>query len=138
MGRMGTTADAFRRSAAGLGEALCALGRHGRDAREIRRDDAIGAKVDWAIDNHWIDAAVVPVGAAPPADDASLPHCLWIASEETADNRRVLTDIAMPAMSLDLDDLQDRDGSFEEVPLSEIGGVNDRAYGGTKLGSLIA
>jgi GNAT superfamily N-acetyltransferase len=135
--RPNTGADAFRRSVAGLGEALCALGKHGPEAHEIRRDDAIGAKVAWAVDNHWIDAAVVPVGADPPADDASLPHCLWIASGQRAENRRELTDIAMPAMSLDLVDLQDRDGSAEEVSLGDIGGVNDRAYGGTQLGRLI-
>jgi len=134
---MGPDTEAFRRSAAGLGEALSALGRHGREAHEIRRDDAIGARVAWAVDNHWIDAAVVPVGEAPPADDASLPHCLWITSGQTAENRRELPDIAMPAMSMDLVDLHDRDGSVEKVPLGDIGGVNDRAFGGTFLGPLI-
>jgi GNAT superfamily N-acetyltransferase len=131
------SADVFRRSAAGLGEAMAALGRHGPDAHEVRRDDAVGARVAWAEESHWIDAAVVPVGAAPPADAASLPHCLWIASGGRAEARTELPGITMPVMWLDLADVADESGAVEDVPLADIGAVNDRAYGGTKLGPLI-
>jgi GNAT superfamily N-acetyltransferase len=133
----GSTAPGFGRAAAGLGEALGALGRHGAGAHEVRRPDAVGAEVAWAADNHWIDAAVVPVGATPPADDPSLPHCLWIASGERADGRTELPGIAMPVMTLDLVDVPDGRGAAEAVPIGEIGVVNDRAYGGSQLGSLI-
>jgi GNAT superfamily N-acetyltransferase len=127
---------AFARSAAGLAEALWAVGTYGRDTEAIRRDDAVGARVPWAEDNHWLDAAIVPVGATPPIDDPALPHCLWIESGKTAGGRRELPEIAMPAMALELTD-QHNDG-VEEVPLSEIGGVNDRAYGGSYLGPALA
>ena len=132
------TADAFRRSAAGFGEALAALGRHGPDAREVRRDDAVGARVGWAADHHWIDAAVVPVGTAPPADDPALPHCLWIESGRRAEGRSLLPDIEMPVMTLDLAGLPETGEAAERVAIGEIGAVNDRAYGGNRLGRLIA
>jgi ribosomal protein S18 acetylase RimI-like enzyme len=132
------TADPFRLSAAGFGEALAALGRHGPDAREVRRDDAVGARVGWAADHHWIDAAVVPVGTAPPADDPALPHCLWIESGRRAEGRTMLPDIEMPVMTLDLAALPVTDEPAERVAIGEIGAVNDRAYGGNQLGRLIA
>ena len=132
------TADALRLSAAGFGEALAALGRHGPDAREVRRDDAVGARVGWAADHHWIDAAVVPVGTAPPADDPALPHCLWIESGRRAEGRSLLSDIEMPVMTLDLAGLPETDEAAERVAIGEIGAVNDRAYGGDQLGRLIA
>jgi len=131
------SSDVFRRSAAGLGEAMAALGRYGAGAHEVRRRDAVGARVDWAVESHWIDAAVVPVGAAPPADDESLPHCLWIESGRRAEARTELADITMPVMWLHLAALEDADGTAEEVPLADIGAVNDRAYGVRKLGPLI-
>ena len=124
------TADAFRLSAAGFGEALAALGRHGPDAREVRRDDAVGARVGWAADHHWIDAAVVPVGTAAPADDPALPHCLWIESGRRAQGRTMLPDIEMPVMTLDLAALPETDEVADRVAIGEIGAVNDRAYGG--------
>jgi ribosomal protein S18 acetylase RimI-like enzyme len=132
------TAEAFRLSAAGFGEALAALGRHGPDAREVRRDDAVGARVGWAADHHWIDAAVVPVGTATPADDPALPHCLWIESGRRAQGRSMLPDIEMPVMTLDLAALPEPDEAAERVAIGEIGAVNDRAYGGNQLGRLIA
>jgi ribosomal protein S18 acetylase RimI-like enzyme len=131
-------ADAFRLSAAGFGEALAALGRHGPDAREVRRRDAVGARVEWAADHHWIDAAVVPAGTVPPADDPALPHCLWIESGRRAAGRSLLTGIEMPVMTLDLARLPEPDADAERVAIGEIGAVNDRAYGGNQLGRLIA
>ena len=132
-----TSTAGFPQAAAGLAEALSALGRHGAGAHEVRRPDAVGARVPWAADNHWIDAAVVPVGATPPADDAALPHCLWIASGGRAEGRTELPDIAMPVMALDLADLPEAGAAAEAVPIGEIGAVNDRAYGGEQLGPLI-
>jgi ribosomal protein S18 acetylase RimI-like enzyme len=130
--------EALRRSAAGLAAALAALGRHGPGAHEVRRADAIGARVPWAEDNHWLDAAVVPVGAAAPADDPELPHCLWIAAGAQAAGRSVLPGIAMPAMSLDLSGVSGEDDDVERVAIGAVGAVNDRAYGGGQLGRLIA
>jgi len=133
----GSSTPRFPQAVAGLAEALSALGRYGAGAHEVRRPDAVGARVPWAADNHWIDAAVVPVGATPPADDAALPHCLWIASGGRAEGRTELPDIAMPVMALDLADLPEAGAAAEAVPIGEIGAVNDRAYGGEQLGRLI-
>jgi GNAT superfamily N-acetyltransferase len=129
--------DAFAPAVAGFAEALCALGKHGPGAVEVRRDDAAGARVGWAEEHHWIDAAVVPAGVAPPADDPSLPHCLWVEAGVSAPGRTILTGIAMPVMALDLGDVPEA-GGVERVPIGEIGAVNDRAYGGGQLGRLIA
>src|SRR6185369_7779688 len=65
--------DLARRSILGFGEMVAALGGE----RAIRRPDAVGARLDGAVDNHWLDAAVVPLDAEPPADAPDLPHSLW-------------------------------------------------------------
>jgi ribosomal protein S18 acetylase RimI-like enzyme len=135
----GSGSEAFRQAAAGFGEALAALGRHGPGALEVRRADAVGARVPWAEDHHWIDAALVPVGGPPPPDDdAALPHCLWAESGRRLEGRTELRELAMPVMTLDLREAPDADGAVEQVPIGEIGAVNDRAYGGDQLGRLIA
>ena len=128
----------FRQAAAGFGEALAALGRHGPGALEVRRDDAVGARVAWAEDHHWLDAALVPVGAAPPADDPALPHCLWAEAGLRLEGRTELPELAMPVMMLDLSGWPEGDEAVEQVAIAEIGAVNDRAYGGDQLGRLIA
>ena len=129
---------AFRQAAAGFGEALAALGRNGPDAHEIRRGDALGARVAWAEDHHWLDAALVPVGAAPPADDPALPHCLWAEAGVPVEGRTELPELAMPVMTLDLTGWPEPGEPVERVAIAEIGAVNDRAYGGDQLGRLIA
>ena len=98
----------------------------------------MGARVEWAADHHWIDAAVVPVGTAAPAEDPALPHCLWIESGRRAEGRSVLADIEMPVMTLDLGRAAGERRAAERVAIGEIGAVNDRAYGGDQLGRLIA
>jgi GNAT superfamily N-acetyltransferase len=120
-------AELARRSIAGFGEMVAALG--GADA--VRRPDAIGARVDAASDNHWLDAAVVPAGAAPPAtDDDGLPHCLWAVAGAIA-GRVEEPAIAMPCLGLALDDgvLSGSDAVVETPSLAVLGEVNDRAYG---------
>lgn len=132
--------ERFRQAAAGFGEALAALGRYGPGALEVRRAGAVGARVGWAADHHWLDAALVPAGAAPPADEAELPHCLWTEPGRRLQGRTELTALAMPVMTLDLRDAPGAaaDAAVERVPIGEIGAVNDRAYGGDQLGRLIA
>ena len=82
------------------------------------------ARVPWAADNHWVDAAVADAGA----ELGDAPHCVW--SEVVPPGRRELTDIAMPCMGLVLGGWtppprrRDRDaaaGAGREL--------NDRAYG---------
>lgn len=95
----------------------------------MRREDAVGARVDFAADNHWLDAAVVPVDAAPPADDPGLPHCLWTVARAVP-GRREEPVIAMPCMGLALDALEPvAPVAVDEPSLAELGEVNDRAYG---------
>jgi ribosomal protein S18 acetylase RimI-like enzyme len=121
-------AELARRSILGFGEMVAALGAEGA----VRRPDAIGARVHRAADNHWLDAAVVPRDAVPPADDPGLPHCLWAAADAVP-GRREEVGIAMPCLGLALDDLDTRsaDGAVdvEEPSLSVLGEINDRAYG---------
>src|SRR5215213_123577 len=91
------------RSVLGFAETLARIGRTGvRGATEVRERGALGARVPWAADNHWIDAAVVPVGMAAPAPSAALPHCLWCAGDATT-GWTALPDAAMPCMALVLD-----------------------------------
>jgi ribosomal protein S18 acetylase RimI-like enzyme len=121
-------AELARRSILGFGEMIAALGAEGA----VRRPDAVGARVDFAADNHWLDAAVVPRDASPPADDPGLPHCLW-AVADAVPGRREEAGIAMPCMGLVLDDFDPPPGdgaaAVEEPSLSVLGEVNDRAYG---------
>jgi len=121
-------AELARRSIAGFGEMVAALG--GADA--VRRPDAVGALVDAASANHWLDAAVVPADAAPPArDDDGLPHCLWTVADAVA-GRVEEPGIAMPCLGVELDAVAGQDPEPPvrvEVPsLAVVGEVNDRAY----------
>jgi ribosomal protein S18 acetylase RimI-like enzyme len=122
-----------RRSVLGFGEMLAALGRWGVGPQaEVRRPDALGARIDAAADNPWFDGAVVPPGAAPPADDLGLPHCLW-AVADAAPGRVEEPGIATPCLGLVLDDPAlrlDRPASdVAAASLAVLGDVNERAYG---------
>jgi ribosomal protein S18 acetylase RimI-like enzyme len=118
-----------QRSIDGYAETLASLGRTGGGgASEVRRPGLVGARVPWATDNHWIDAAV----AAPGADRTNAPHCVW--STEGSE------EIEMPCMALELDGWRPpREGPVEVPPLDVVGALNDRAYGQAgRLGPLIA
>lgn len=122
-----------RRSILGFGEIVAALGRGGCGAEaEVRRPDALGARVPAAASNPWIDAAVVPLGRRPPEDDPLLPRCLW-AAEGPAPGREEDPWIAMPCLGLALEDPGlVLDGGATDVgapSLAEIGDINERAYG---------
>ena len=121
--------DLAQRSIDGFAETLACLGRTGvGGASEIRRPGLVGARVPWAADNHWIDAAV----AAPGADLTDAPHCVW-----STDGGG---EIEMPCMALVLDDRRSPpEGSVEAPPLAAVGTLNDRAYGqAERLAPLIA
>jgi len=131
-----------RRSVLGFAETVAALGRWGVGPEAVvRRPDAIGARVDAASDNHWLDAAVVPVGAVPPVDAPELPHCLWTLADAVPERVEDAA-IAMPCLGLELDD-----GAAPERPEAlqverpspaTVGAVNDRAYGqGDRLAPLV-
>jgi ribosomal protein S18 acetylase RimI-like enzyme len=95
----------------------------------VRRPDAVGALVGFAAENHWLDAAVVPGDAAPPADDPGLPHCLWTVAD-VVPGRREEVGIAMPCMGLALAALEPvAPVEVEEPSLADVGAINDRAYG---------
>jgi GNAT superfamily N-acetyltransferase len=121
-----------RRSILGFGEMVAALG--GADAA-VRRPDAVGARIDAASENHWLDAAVVPFETAPPgADDLGLPHCLWTVADAAA-NREEEPGIAMPCLGLELNSVAAGPPAtvVVEAPSSAVlGEVNDRAYGQTE------
>ena len=124
-----------RRSIDGFAETVACLGRTGvRGASEVRAPGLVGARVPWAADNHWIDAAVAAAGA----ELVDPPHCVW--STAPPAGRVELPDIAMPCMGLVLDDLDvPDDGAIETPPLSVVGELNDRAYGQhDRLAPLIA
>jgi ribosomal protein S18 acetylase RimI-like enzyme len=130
-------AELARRSLRGFGETIAVLGG---EARAIRRDDALGARIAEAGDNHWIDAVVVPLGATPPGDAPALPHALW-AVADAAPGRAEEPSIAMPCLGLELDGaaLDGGERDPEPPPLAVVGEVNDRAYGGFgALGPLLA
>ena len=101
-------------------------------AHAVRRADAVGARIEAASENHWLDAAVVPVDAAPPAaDDEGLPHCLWTVAD-AVEGRVEVPGIAMPCLGMELSDGPARgEGSVVVGPpsLAVLGEVNDRAYG---------
>lgn len=131
-----------RRSVAGFAETLAALGATGvRGAGAVRTAAAVGARVPWAADNNWVDAAVVPLGAAPPAaTDPALPHCLWVVDGTAAPGRRRLHHLAMPCLALELapDAAFSPDGPTEAPPADVLGELNDRAYRqGAQLGPLL-
>jgi ribosomal protein S18 acetylase RimI-like enzyme len=117
-----------RRSILGFGEMVAALGGE----RAIRRPDVLGARLDGAVANHWLDAAVVPLDARPPADAPELPHSLWTVAD-AAPGRVEEPGIAMPCLGVALEGLDlaaDLDGAELVTPsLAQVGAVNDRAYG---------
>lgn len=123
------------RSILGFGEMVAALGRWSAGAEaEVRRPDALGARIDAAADNPWFDAAVVPADAAPPADDPGLPGCLWTLAGAVP-GRVEEAGIATPCMGVALDDpALELDGgvpeaSLETPSLAVLGEMNERAYG---------
>jgi ribosomal protein S18 acetylase RimI-like enzyme len=126
------------RSIAGFAETLAALGRTGvRGAAEVRRPGATGARVPWAADNHWTDAAVATPGAPPPARDDDLPHCLWSAAD-ALDGWTPLPGAAMPCMGRALEAAAGTGTAVERPPLAVVGTLNDAAYGqGERLAPLI-
>jgi GNAT superfamily N-acetyltransferase len=122
-------------SISGFAEMLACLGRTGvGGARELRGGGLVGARVPWAADNHWIDAAVADAGA----ELTGSPHCVW--STVVPPGRREIVEIAMPGMGLVLGDWQAPDDTPIETPsLRLVGELNDRAYGQRdRLGPLIA
>ncbi len=126
-------AELARRSVLGFGEMVAALGRWGVGAEaEVRRPDAIGARIEAAADNPWLDAAVVPPGSTPPLDDPGLPHSLWTLADAVP-GRFEAAQIAMPCLGVALDDPAlklDGGASGVEAPsLETLGEVNERAYG---------
>ena len=126
--------DLAQRSITGFAETLACLGRTGvGGATEIRTPGVIGARVPWATDNHWVDAAVADAGA----ELVDPPHCVW--SAVIPEGRREIAEIAMPCMGLVLADWQPPDAARVETPsLAVVGELNDRAYGQReRLGPLI-
>ncbi len=126
-------AELARRSILGFGEMIAALGRWGVGAEaEVRRPDALGARIVAAIDNPWFDAAVVPAGEAPPADDPLLPHCIWTMADAVP-GRVEVPGIATPCLGVALDDpslILDGGAPNVETPsLAVLGEINERAYG---------
>jgi ribosomal protein S18 acetylase RimI-like enzyme len=115
-----------QRATEGYAETLACLGRTGvGGASEIRAAGLLGARVPWATDNHWVDAAVAEAGA----ELVEAPHCVW--SIEVPEGRRELEGIAMPCMGLVLDDewQPPSEAAIETPPLDVVGTLNDRAYG---------
>jgi GNAT superfamily N-acetyltransferase len=95
-------AELARRSLANFGEMLAALGRCSSGAgAELRRPDALGAQCAALPSSPWLAAVVVPADAAPPADDASLPCCVW--SLSPAPGRVHDPRLVMPVMGRVLD-----------------------------------
>jgi ribosomal protein S18 acetylase RimI-like enzyme len=123
------------RSIDGFAETLACLGRTGvGGASEVRMPGLVGARVPWAADNHWIDAAVAAVGA----EIVDPPHCVW--STVVPEGRIELPDLVMPCMGLVLSDLPAPENAAVETPsFTVVGDVNDRAYGQhDRLARLIA
>ncbi len=113
-----TDAELADRSITGFAEILALLGRTGVDgAREVRGPGLVGARVPWALDNHWIDAAVATGDVV--VDDP--PHCLWSA---TGDGK-----LATPCMGLELAGFEADAEPLEAPPHAVVGDFNDRAYG---------
>ena len=112
-----------------------ALGRTGvGGATEVRTPGVVGARVPWATDNHWVDAAVADAGA----ELVEPPHCVW--SAVVPEGRREIAEIAMPCMGLvsGLTGEQPSAASVETPSLAVVGELNDRAYGQRdRLGPLI-
>jgi GNAT superfamily N-acetyltransferase len=126
-------AELARRSILGFGEMLAALGRSGAGAlAEVRRPDALGARIDAAGSNPWFNAAVVPLGLPPPVDDPLLPYCLWTLAD-AVQGRVEEPALGAPCMGVELDDPSlALDGGAPDVKtpsLTVLGDINERAYG---------
>ena len=128
-----------RRSMQGCGEMYAAFGRGiaGAEA-EVRRPNALGARIDAEAFNPFFSSAVVPVGETPPGDDPALPFYVW--TVETAVPGRVeQPEAATPVMGLVLADFASTgDGTLEigEPSLGVLGEMNERAYGETGFSPL--
>lgn len=125
-------AELLRRSVLGFGEMVAALGRWGVGPQAvIRRPDLLGARIDAVGEVPWFNAAVVPPEASPPADDPSLPYCVWSLAEAVP-GRSVDPEYLLPCMGLRLDEpALPLDGPMEETgtPSWEVFGlVNEHAY----------
>ena len=120
-----------RRSVASFGELLAALGRWGGGAAaEVRRPDAVGARIGSLADNPWFDAVVVPYDSAPPADGPDLPSCVWTLADRV-EGRVEDTTIVTPCMGLVLADAAlpaTGDVVVVSPSLAVVGAANDRAY----------
>lgn len=122
-----------RRSILGFGEMVAVLGRCSAGAvTEVRRPNALGARIDAAAGNPWFDAVVVPLGASPPADDPQLPRCVWTVAG-TVPGRVEEAEIATPCLGVALDEavLARDSGAWpvEAPSLAVLGDLNERAYG---------
>lgn len=122
-----------RRSIRGFGEMVAALGRWGVGPEaEVRRANALGARIAMAAENPWFDGAVVPPNVPPPDDDPELPGCLWSVAHAVP-GRVAEPAIATPCLGLFLNDpavvLESEETVVESPSLAIIGDVNERAYG---------
>ncbi len=125
-------AELARRSILGFGEMIATLGRWGVGVdAEVRRPDALGARIDALADIPWFDAAVVPPGVAPPPDGPGLPHWLWTLADAVP-GRVERPEIATPCLGVALDDpapVIDEGAAEVGTPsLAVLGEINDRAY----------
>lgn len=114
----------------GFGEMLAILGRDAAGGTAVRTADALGARLP-AVANPWFDAVIVPPGAAPPADRADLPLCVWSA-DAAVPGRVAAPDLVMPCMVIDLGDRLPVDPApplVEAPPATVLGAINDTAYG---------
>lgn len=123
-----------RRSILGFGELTAALGQGMGGEGVVRRPDALGARLGMAADNPWFDAAVVPLGAAPPVDDPTLPGCLWTV-DASVPGRVEKLDLATPCLGVALGDpalrLAAPNTAVAAPSLGVIGDLNEQAYGDT-------
>lgn len=130
-----------RRSVQGFGEMVAALGQGISAETVVRRANALGARIEAAAHNPWFDAAIIPVGATPPDDDPRLPHCLWTLVDAVP-GRVELPEIATPCMGIRLDStFKTGTGNnliIESPSLTELGEINERAYGETGFTPLVS
>ena len=115
--------DLARRSITGFAETLACLGQTGvGGATEVGTPGVVGARVPWATDNHWVDAAVADAGA----ELVEPPHCVW--SAVVPEDRRESAEIAMPCMGLVLADWQQPSAASVETPSLAVVGINGTSY----------
>ena len=118
-----------RRSLLGYGETLVAFARGAAGGAAVRRADAVGARLPGAAGSPWLDAVVVPWGAAPPAaDDPELPTCVWTVHDAVA--RRVEDPaIRMPCLGVELASFAGDAAPVAAPSLAALGALNEDAYG---------